>query len=122
MLSATKRSGMGAIPHERGTAFRVWAPHAQKVAVVGTFNDWDGNRHVMGQEDHGYWSVDVPEARVGDEYRFLLTTPGGVLSRIDPQARELTHSAGNGVIHDPAFDWEGDDFPLAPRNELVIYE
>ena len=33
-------AGMGAIPHEKGVAFRVWAPHADAVSVVGTFNDW----------------------------------------------------------------------------------
>jgi 1,4-alpha-glucan branching enzyme len=113
---------MGAIPHEGGTAFRVWAPHAQKVAVIGTFNNWDGNQHVMEPEDNGYWYVDVAEARVGNEYRFLLTTPAGELSRIDPYAREVTDSAGNSVVHDPGFDWEGDNFRIAPWNELVIYE
>ena len=49
--------------------------------------------------------------------------PGGELSRIDPYAREVTDSAGNGVIHDPsAFDWGPDAFRMAPRDELVIYE
>ena len=34
------RAGMGAIVHESGIAFRVWAPHADAVSVVGSFNDW----------------------------------------------------------------------------------
>ena len=38
--ATSHRSGMGAIPHEKGVAFRVWAPHADAVAVIGTFNDW----------------------------------------------------------------------------------
>jgi 1,4-alpha-glucan branching enzyme len=121
-LAATKVRGMGAIPHGDGTAFRVWAPHARQVAVVGTFNDWDRRRHMMEPEDNGCWYAEVPEARPGHEYRYLLTTPAGELSRIDPYAREVTDSAGNGVIHDPGFDWEGDDFRISPRNELVIYE
>jgi 1,4-alpha-glucan branching enzyme len=121
-LAATKMRGMGAIPHENGTAFRVWAPHAQQVTVVGTFNDWDRHRHVMEREDNGCWYAEVPEARPGQEYRYLLTTPAGELSRIDPYARGVTDSAGNGVIHDPGFDWEGDDFQMSPGNELVIYE
>jgi 1,4-alpha-glucan branching enzyme len=117
-----KVPGMGAIPHGDGTAFRVWAPHAQQVAVVGTFNDWDSRRHRMEREDNGWWYADIPEARPHHEYRYLLTTPAGELSRIDPYAREVTDSAGNGVIHDPGFDWEEDDCRISPWNELVLYE
>jgi 1,4-alpha-glucan branching enzyme len=122
MNDETKIKGMGAIPHVGGVAFRVWAPNAQRVAVIGSFNDWDGEKCPMQAEENGYWYADVAEARVGDEYRFLLTTAKGALARIDPYAREVTHSVGNAIVHDPSFDWEGDDFHLAPWNELVIYE
>jgi len=45
------------------------------------------------------------------------------MDRIDPYARQVTNSVGNGVIYDPAsYDWEGDNFQLPPHNELVIYE
>ncbi|MCX5806722.1 MAG: alpha amylase C-terminal domain-containing protein [Proteobacteria bacterium] len=36
-----KHSGMGAIPHTNGVTFRVWAPHAENVYLIGTFNSWD---------------------------------------------------------------------------------
>jgi 1,4-alpha-glucan branching enzyme len=121
-VARTKWDGMGAFPRAGGTAFRVWAPHARRVAVVGTFNDWDGRRHAMESEAGGSWYAEIPEARAGHEYRYLLTTPAGELSRIDPRAREVTDSAGNAVIHDPAFDWGAEDFRMSPRDELVIYE
>src|SRR3954470_19122661 len=74
------RAGMGAIPHEKGVAFRVWAPHAEAVAVVGTFNNWNATAHALARENgEGYWYVDVPGAKVGDEYRFALKTPWGEL-------------------------------------------
>jgi 1,4-alpha-glucan branching enzyme len=42
---------LGAHPHSsgaaRGTRFAVWAPNAERVSVVGAFNQWDGNAHVM---------------------------------------------------------------------------
>jgi len=41
---------MGALPHAGGVAFRVWAPHAQRVSVIGSFNDWDGDTHPMHAE------------------------------------------------------------------------
>lgn len=122
MSAETSIRGMGSIPHARGVFFRVWAPNARRVSVIGSFNDWDGARHPLRAEENGNWSADVAEARAGDEYRFLLSTPSGEFSRVDPYAREVTGSAGNAVVHDPAFDWQGDDFKIAPWNELVIYE
>jgi 1,4-alpha-glucan branching enzyme len=121
--AAAHKPGMGAIPHEAGVAFRVWAPHAEKVAVIGTFNNWDKATHPMVKEnDSGYWYADVNSAKVGQEYRFHLTTPFGEFSRIDPYAREVTNSIGNAVVHDPNFDWSGDDFESPNWNEMVIYE
>ncbi len=113
---------MGAIPHEEGTTFRVWAPHADRVAVLGTFNDWSPDAHVLEPEDNGVFALDVEGAKPGDEYRFEIRRGEQVLSRIDPYAREVTNSVGNGIIHDPAFDWDDDAFVMPPHNELVIYE
>ncbi|MDD2735924.1 MAG: alpha-amylase family glycosyl hydrolase [Desulfuromonadaceae bacterium] len=122
MSDTSKITGMGAIPHPGGVAFRVWAPHAVKVSVIGSFNGWDGGKHPMQSEENGYWYTDVPEASAGDQYKFQLNTEKGEFKRIDPYAREVTSSIGNSVIHDPDFDWGEDDFSLSPWNELVIYE
>jgi 1,4-alpha-glucan branching enzyme len=115
--------GMGAIVHEGGVAFRVWAPHADAVFVKGTFNNWSESADPMKAEEHGTWYTDIPHAKVGDEYKFVLISGNQKLERMDPYARQVTNSAGNCVIYDPkAFDWEGDRFELPPFNELVIYE
>ena len=118
-----KYPGMGAIPAAKGVTFRVWAPHAEKVYVTGTFNDWSKTSTPLAREENGYWSSDVSEAKTGDEYRYLIHGPKGLLSRLDPYARKVTSSIGNGVIYDPqAFDWGNNNFQMATGNELVIYE
>jgi hypothetical protein len=122
MSTATEIKPLGATPHEHGVSFRVWAPHAFKVSVIGSFNCWEGSRHPMQAEENGNWFANVAEAKVGDEYRYLLTTPTGQYKRIDPYARAVTNSIGNAIVHDPRVDWEGDGFQHAPWNELVIYE
>lgn len=119
--SAKSRPGMGAIPHESGVAFRVWAPHAEAVFIVGDFNNWSADANPMMQ-DEGLWYQDISSASIGDEYRYRIVNGDHELLRIDPYAREVTNSVGNGVVHDPVFDWRGDDFHLPPINELVIYE
>jgi len=117
-----QHTGMGAIPHDQGVAFRVWAPHADAVFVVGGFNDWLPEATAMQRDDHGNWYVDVPSAKIGDEYKYRILNGKQELFRIDPYVRCVTNSVGNGIVHDPHFDWEGDDFSLPPWNELVIYE
>ena len=116
------RVGMGAMPHKLGVAFRVWAPHAEAVYVTGSFNDWSSDSHLMTREGGGHWYVDLSSAAIGDEYRYRVVNGDQQLMRIDPYARQVTNSVGNAVVHDPNFDWDGDDFHLPPINELVIYE
>lgn len=119
----TPRPGLGSMPHEGGTAFRVWAPNADSVAVTGSFTDWSNDGEPMVAEDGGHWYTDVAGARPGDEYQFVITNGEQRLMRIDPRARAVTHSSGNGVVYDrDGFDWEGDDFDCPPHDDLVIYE
>ena len=121
--TVTRHSGMGANPGVKGVTFRVWAPHAEKVYLTGTFNGWSETSTPLAREENGTWSAEVAEAKTGDEYRYWIHGPQGPLSRIDPYARKVTSSIGNGVIYDPqAFDWGDDAFHLATGNELVIYE
>lgn len=115
--------GMGAIIHEGGVAFRVWAPNADAVSVVGEFNDWDEAADPMTSEGDGYWYADVATAVPGHEYRFSITAGDETFTRIDPYAMQVTNSVGNGCIYDhSSFDWEGDDFTPRSLNDLVIYE
>jgi 1,4-alpha-glucan branching enzyme len=120
---ASLHPGMGAIPYEGGVTFRVWAPHADAVSVVGTFNDWDAARDPLAREDGGTWSADVAEASDGDEYRYSLRVGARELSRIDPRARRLTSSVGNAIVYDAGrFDWGEVEFRTPDWNDLVIYE
>lgn len=114
--------GMGSIPHAAGVAFRVWAPHANAVYVTGSFNNWSPDAHPMENEGDGYWYADVAAAAIGNEYRYRIVNGDKQFLRIDPYARQVTNSVGNAVIHDPHFDWAGDDFHLPAINDLVIYE
>ena len=72
-----------------GTVFRVWAPNAKTVSVIGDFNDWDKNENVMSKIDpQGVFECFVPrEIPNFSMYKFLITTNNNdELIKIDPYA------------------------------------
>jgi 1,4-alpha-glucan branching enzyme len=113
---------MGATPGETGVTFRVWAPFAEAVAVAGDFNDWSMDAAPLAKEGDGCWAGHVEHARVGQQYRYAIGTPAGTLSRIDPYAREVTHSAGNGIIRRDEYQWGDAPYRTPPWDELIVYE
>jgi 1,4-alpha-glucan branching enzyme len=118
----SKRPGMGAEPFAGGTRFRVWAPNAKKVFVTGDFNNW--GRSELANEGAGHHSADVPGAKAGDRYKFVILTPEGEeLYRNDPRAARVENSSGNGIIHDPnAYVWKAKDYKTPEFNKHIIYE
>ena len=116
---------MGAILFEnrRGVAFRVWAPHADRIYVCGDFNEWSETAHPMRSEGNGYWYTSIRKARPGQEYKYRIVNGEESFMKNDPYARQVTSSIGNSVAFDTEdFDWQGDNFQIAPWNEVVIYE
>ena len=71
-----------------GVDFSVWAPNAERVSVVGDFNQWDGRRNpmrVLGET--GVWELFVPNLTAGDTYKFeIRTRDGRLLTKADPMA------------------------------------
>jgi 1,4-alpha-glucan branching enzyme len=117
------RAGMGSLPYPGGVAFRVWAPHADNVAVVGDFNDWADDRDRLVRESGGYWSGDVRGAQAGQRYGYVIWNGSQRLERKDPYARDVDHSNGPSTIVDSdGFDGTNDAFRMPPWNELIIYE
>jgi 1,4-alpha-glucan branching enzyme len=120
--STTAIPGMGSIILKSGVAFRVWAPNAESVSVVGSFNDFDAAMNPLTSDSNGYWYTEVLTAKAGDEYKYEITSGKQKLSRIDPYARQVTNSVGNGVIYEDTFEWATTHFQMPAWNEIVIYE
>ena len=84
-----------------GYVFRVWAPHAVKVSVVGDFNGWNGQSDIMTLLPDGESYQSVISAREGDRYKFCITTfDGRKLYKADPYAfRSDFPKSTSSVIH-----------------------
>ncbi|WP_064694308.1 1,4-alpha-glucan branching protein GlgB [Rhizobium aegyptiacum] len=86
------KMGAHLIRHDgaQGIHFAVWAPNAQRVSVVGDFNNWDGRRHIMRfRADSGIWEIFAPDVPLGVAYKFEIRGHDGVLLplKADPFAR-----------------------------------
>jgi 1,4-alpha-glucan branching enzyme len=100
----------------------VWAPHADAVFIIGTFNNWDKTAHRMDRKPDGWWSMDIPEAKQGDEYLYRILNGDNEYLRIDPYARRVTSSTGNSIITKHYGIKKGEQFNPPALNEMVIYE
>ncbi len=97
----------------QGTRFAVWAPNAARASVVGSFNDWDGRRHVMRlHPGNGIWEIFIPGVMSGDKYKFeLLDSDHRLLPlKADPLAHYFEAPPGNAsIVYESGYRWcDGD--------------
>ena len=128
-MPASSRPFMGATPYldsGGGVTFRVWAPFASRVAVAGGFNAWSPSANPLFSEGNGYWSVDVPGAVVGCQYKFILTNPGAATPfwRMDPYANSIVRAGNtlNGLLATDIEPCAAPGYKTPAKNEMVIYE
>jgi 1,4-alpha-glucan branching enzyme len=111
------------MPLDGATSFRVWAPNASAVSVIGQFNNWDPRAHPLERKEDGIWARDIPEARTGHQYQYYLENGAKRLKKNDPYAREIHPDSRKSVVYDDSrFRWKAPDNVLANWNELVMYE
>ena len=82
---------------KQGVYFAVWAPHAEKVSVVGAFNDWDADKNPMKREEPlGIYTCFVPDVQEGALYKYCIQTyKGDHIYKADPFANYAELRPGN---------------------------
>jgi len=73
---------------KKGVYFAVWAPNAQHVSVIGSFNNWEAWIHPMTPiGNSGVWELFIPGVKEGDQYKFEIKGPDGFWAqKADPYA------------------------------------
>ena len=112
----------GTFLQPEGVQFAVWAPFADAVSVVGTFNDWNAESHPLADDDAGVWRGTIEGAKAGDHYKFSISNGGETFLRNDPYARLIDPETRDSVLYFSYFDWGEETYQLPPLNEQVIYE
>ncbi len=105
-----------------GVRFAVWAPSAERVSVVGNFNNWDGRVSSMrARGGSGVWELFIPHLNAGDLYKFEIRNrqTGSVFSKIDPYGREFELRPGTAsrVTNTNQYQWN-DKTWLKDRGQL----
>jgi len=107
-----------------GAIFRVWAPHAKSVALVGEFNSWDNTRHIMHKlGNSGVWEVFAEWAKTYDKYKYEITTAkGDKLMKADPYAfyNETNRHDASMVYDLSGYEW-GDGEYTYLKNRKNVY-
>ena len=121
----TRRAG------KDGYVFRVWAPNAAYVSVVGDFCAWNGYDHPMMRNADGFWECFVAGLKRYDTYKFAVTSQrGDTVLKTDPYAFHAETRPGTaGKLYDlGGYRWGDDEWrrnrAKAPidRSPLNIYE
>ncbi|MBL8489355.1 MAG: 1,4-alpha-glucan branching enzyme, partial [Rhodocyclaceae bacterium] len=115
-----------------GICFRVWAPNAERVSVVGEFNRWDGRIHPMGSlGGSGIWELFIPELAIGSLYKFEIRNrhTGAIMVKSDPYAREWEMRPATAArVSQDAHEWKDGDWMARRahwdwlRAPMMVYE
>ena len=109
---------------ETGVVFRVWAPHAVAISVVGDFNSWKPGSHPMRKVDgDSIWELFIPGMKEYDVYKYCVTTRAGdLVYKADPYAfhAETRPSNGSKVYDLNGFVWHDAAWQTAQKKADVI--
>lgn len=109
---------------QEGFTFRVWAPNAQAVDLIGDFTDWEAHKIPMVRNEGGVWEVFCSDAKEGDIYKYLVTRQNGhQVQKIDPLAlwMEKRPNTGSIIKTIPEKNWK-DGLWRARRKKLGFKE
>ncbi len=110
---------------EDGVVFRLWAPHATSVSVVGDFNDWSVGAHPMVRiTDGGIWETTIPGVTQFATYKYAVTTSAGeVRMKSDPYAFHWETPPGNASkVYDlSGYQWQDAAWQKAKTKEEIYH-
>lgn len=103
--------------------FRVWAPHALRVSVVGDFNGWNENDNVMKEISPGIWETEIDEILVYDCYKYAIKTKNGsTILKADPYAfhAETRPGTASKVYYLEKYKWKDSKWYESKKNANVL--
>ena len=109
---------------KQGWLFRVWAPNAQAVSVVGDFCDWNRDAHRMWRNDKNMWEIFIPGLAEYDAYKFAVTGPNGeVTLKADPYGfhSETRPNTASKLYDVSGYEWHDQKW-MESRKDRLVYD
>ena len=109
---------------QQGAMFRVWAPNAKLVSVVGDFNGWQTDANKMMPVADGIWELFIPNLKEYDAYKFAVSgADGKTVFKADPFAFHTETSPANAskLFNINNYAWQ-DEVWLKNRESKNIYQ
>lgn len=114
---------LGSFLRGNTAVFRVWAPNAKTVSVVGDFNEWNPDTDCMENIGDGIWEKKIKGLKQYDIYKYAVTGPDGtVILKSDPYARHYETAPSNASkLYKSSYKWNDQEW-ISHKNEINIYE
>lgn len=103
----------GVFQGKRGAFFRVFAPNAQSVSVVGDFNEWDITINPMQKiPESGIWELFIEGMKVNRCYKYAVQTKAGIVYKADPFAyySQLTPATASITYDIEGYEWADGEY------------
>ena len=114
---------LGSFLKKDSAVFRVWAPNASAVSVVGNFNEWEIGADPMQRIEGGVWEAKIDGLQEFDLYKYAITDGNGnTVLKADPYARhfETTPGTASKLYRDRRFKWTDSEW-IAAKSSKDIY-
>ena len=112
-----------------GWVFREWAPHANRIYLIGEFNNWKRtSAYALSPTGSGNWEIKLPEMFLhhGELYKLFIEWPGGGGERLPSYVRRVVQDPVTKVfsaqVWDPAVPYVWKNEGPGPRPHPLIYE
>ena len=110
-----------------GVLFATWAPSAERVSIIGDFNQWDGRAHPMRVRGaSGLWELFIPGLSEAELYKFEIRNrdTGDIHVKADPYAQwmEMRPATSSLVFREDQFGWQDDEWITQRQNADWLHQ
>ncbi len=111
----------GSFVKKSSVVFRLWAPNAKAVSVVGDFNGWNDGCHPMENIGYGVWQTEIKDIPMFSAYKYAVSSyDGRVTLKSDPYARHFeTAPANASKVYVDNYSWQDAEWQLKKKQDSI---